>query len=410
MLALALSAALSGDYSGIEIYRPYDALGYALVVAAIAPLAWRSRLPVTVAWVTWAVWTVSVGLNYPDLFLSISMFIAYYGLGAYTSRRVAFVNGGVMMVLLMTWSTVGMFVYDYVTFSAVVSAALIVIVPVSFGRVEQRRRQRLSALELEAARRELAAHDAAHDAVRAERARIARELHDVVAHEITVMTLQAEGARMRAANTHPEMAQTFATISGSGRRGLDEMQRMIGVLRTSEAEAIQRADSERSLATGESPHVRSTLPDLTPMPSLASLPMLVEKVVEAGLPVDLEISGSSHVPAGVELSAYRIVQESLTNALKYAGPGAQATVTVQRTPQAVTIDVEDDGRGVIREAAQVSGGQGLAGMQERVAVLGGTIDFGPRKGGGFAVHAMLPVTDDQVGSAARRAATVGDTP
>jgi signal transduction histidine kinase len=130
-------------------------------------------------------------------------------------------------------------------------------------------------------------------------------------------------------------------------------------------------------------------------------------VEEAGLPVRLAITGTTHVPAGVELSAYRIIQESLTNALKYAGSGATATVTVRRKREAVTVTVEDDGRGVISEVASSSGGHGIAGMGERVAALGGLIETGARKGGGFRVHAVLPVSDDQV--MVRRTVARGDT-
>ena len=168
---------------------------------------------------------------------------------------------------------------------------------------------------------------------------------------------------------------------------------MIGVLRTSEQEAT-RASSPGS----RDRHDHLDNADLSPMPSLATLPALINSVQEAGLPVHLAVVGSSHVPAGVELSTYRIVQEALTNALKYAGPGASATVQISRKASAVTIVVEDDGRGTISEAAQSSGGHGLDGMAERVSLLGGYFTYGPRTGGGFRVEAMLPVSDDQVGA------------
>src|SRR5690606_17452956 len=144
---------------------------------------------------------------------------------------------------------------------------------------------RLTELEVAHTRREQASQAAAHDAVRAERARIARELHDVVAHEMTVMTLQAEGAKRRAKNSEPEIATALATISESGRKGLLEMQRMIGVLRASEQEALNASDVERSIASGEAPEATTLAvdDDLSPMPSLAALPALVSKVEDSGL-------------------------------------------------------------------------------------------------------------------------------
>ena len=396
LLALALTYA-SLDSSTVEgaDFTPYDARGFALVIAGVLPMAWRTRFPTVVAWLTFIAWAAIVGLNYPNLMVSLCLFIVFYGLGAYASRVRAIVNSAIMGILLTGWTLIGHLTYDTVPASAVVGGIFVVAIPVIFGMVERRRRLEMAALELEAAKRELAAHDAAADAVRAERARIARELHDVVAHEITVMTLQAEGARLRLSKSEPEVADMFGAISQAGRRGLTEMQRMIGVLRTSEQEATQRKPNDTSRNDRER---GSETPDLSPMPSLATLPALINSVQEAGLPVHLTVIGSSHVPAGVELSTYRIVQEALTNALKYAGPGASASVQIVRKPSAVTVIVEDDGRGTISEAAQSSGGHGLDGMAERVSLLGGHFTYGPRKGGGFRVEAMLPVSDDQVGA------------
>ncbi len=393
-LAITYSALDPSTVEGAE-FTPYDVRGYVLVIAGVLPMAWRTRFPTCAAWLTFLMWAAVVGLNYPNLMLSLCLFIVFYGLGAYTPRARAIVNAAVMGVLLTLWTLIGSLTYDTVPLSAVAGGFFVVAIPVTFGMVERRRRLEMAALELAAARRELEAHDAAADAVRAERARIARELHDVVAHEITVMTLQAEGARLRLSKSEPEVADMFGAISQAGRRGLTEMQRMIGVLRTSEREATGHKAGDRS---GTAHERDLDAPELSPMPSLATLPALINSVQEAGLPVQLTVVGSSHVPAGVELSTYRIVQEALTNALKYAGPGASASVQISRKPSAVTIVVEDDGRGTISEAAQSSGGHGLDGMAERVSLLGGHFTYGPRKGGGFRVEAMLPVSDDQVGA------------
>ncbi len=385
LLVLGLiGVGISADY-GIGAREP-DTWGYALLVLQVAPLAWRQRYPRIVVWAVLVPWIASVGLGYPDTAASLAIYLALYGIAAYTPRRQALAHGGAVLALMLVWTTTGLVVTDYVDWTSLVAVSLAVVVPMMVGFVDYRRRERLTELELAQDRREQAQRVIAADAVRAERARIARELHDVVAHEITVMTLQAEGARRLARDADPRVTQALETIATSGRTGLTEMQRMIGVLRATEQDAVDTADRDRAAA------------ELEPMPSLAAIPGLAQQVEDAGLPVELSISGTAHVPAGVELSAYRVVQESLTNAMKHAGPGARALVSVERQASEVTVLVEDDGRGVISDAARQSGGHGLRGMAERVHALGGTLEYGPRSGGGFRVRAVLPSGDDQVGN------------
>ncbi|WP_084105123.1 sensor histidine kinase [Demequina sp. NBRC 110056] len=375
--------------------REMDALGYTLLVSQVIPLIWRQRFPRAVLWITSAVWFVTAGLGYEAGPAMLAIFVAIYGLASYAPRWTAIRHGAVLLGLMMAWTAVGVTTYDSIPWSALVAVPIGILIPFALGVTDKRRRARVTELEIATVRREQAGFEAATDAVRAERARIARELHDVVAHEITVMTLQAEGARRRLAGDDPELQETLGTIASSGRKGLEEMQRMIGVLRASEQEANERADVDRALAAGYAPSRASGLDGLSPMPSLAALPGLVRHVQDSGLPVTLEISGNAHVPAGVEVSAYRIVQEALTNALKHAGPGASAEVTVKRTVDAVHITVVDDGRGAA-EGTRLPGGHGLAGMAERVQALGGALSHGPRRGGGFQVHTVLPSGDDQV--------------
>jgi signal transduction histidine kinase len=221
----------------------------------------------------------------------------------------------------------------------------------------------------------LARHNAAlqrqaEQAVAAERARIARELHDIVAHHLSVMVLQAAGAR---ASGQPA-DRALEKIENSGRLALTEMRRLLGMLR--------EADEE---------------PDLTPQPGLSELRALADSVREAGLPVRLVVDGDgAAVPAAVGVSAYRIVQEALTNVLKHAG-AARADVTVGCVDEVVTIEIADDGGGleaarVLAEAEQ-GAGRGLAGMRERVALFGGDLSAGPGPGGGFTVRARLPAGD-----------------
>jgi len=375
-------------------------VGVLLIALMTLPLAWRQRAPASILWVVVLAWMLFVAIGRPDAATMLGLIVALYGVGLYLPRRTALLHGTVAIVVVTGWTVVGTLTSDSVPPYAVASTIIALAVSLSIGLVDNRRHSRLTELELSQARQETSRRAATADAVRAERARIARELHDVVAHEVTVMTLQAEGAKRLAGNADPRVTQALQTISESGRMGLLEMQRMIGVLRASEADAADGATREPGNTSG----ANASYNDLLPMPSLAALPDLVQQVEDAGLPVSLEVLGSSHVPAGVELSAFRIVQESLTNAMKHAGPGANATVTVMRETAAVIVTVEDDGRGVISDAMH-SGGHGIDGMRERIASLGGTLTIGPRPGGGYRVHAYLPSGDDQVSTTRARTAS-----
>jgi signal transduction histidine kinase len=221
----------------------------------------------------------------------------------------------------------------------------------------------------------LAGHNAAltrqaEQAVTAERARIARELHDIVAHHLSVVVLQAAGARAVGQATEG----TLEKIENSGRQALTEMRRLLGMLR--------EADEE---------------PALAPQPGLGELPTLAESVRAAGLPVHLVVDDNdAALPTAVDVSAYRIVQEALTNVLKHAG-SARAVVSIGYVEDAVTIEVTDDGPGApdtsLVWAEAIQGGRGLTGMRERVALFGGELLAGPRPDGGFTVRARLPVGD-----------------
>jgi len=222
-------------------------------------------------------------------------------------------------------------------------------------------------LELERLTVELEAErDArAHEAVTVERARIARELHDVVAHNISVMGVQAAAASRIMQGDEPDVRRALVAIETTGRATVDEMRRMLGILR--------RSDDELALA---------------PQPSLRDLDALIEQVRAAGLDVDARIEGEPRaLPAGLDLSAYRIVQEALTNALKYAAP-AHVEVVVRYQENAIVLEVVDDGAG---SSGGRGTGNGLVGMRERVALFGGDLWAGKRAEGGWALHATLPV-------------------
>ncbi|GAA2310631.1 two-component sensor histidine kinase [Streptomyces violaceusniger] len=237
------------------------------------------------------------------------------------------------------------------------------------------RRAYYAQLEERAARLEKEREAQSKVAVAAERARIARELHDVVAHNVSVMVVQADGAAYVLDSSPEQTRQALETISGTGRQALAEMRRLLGVLRTGE------------------PGEENTY---VPQPDVEQIDELVEQVRGAGLPVDFKVVGSPRqLPSGVELTAYRIVQEALTNTRKHGGPDVGASVRLTYFDDGLGLLVEDDGRGAQHEMYEDGGadgsGHGLIGMRERVGMVGGTLDAGPRPGGGFRISALLPL-------------------
>ena len=205
----------------------------------------------------------------------------------------------------------------------------------------------------------------AREAVVEERARIARELHDVIAHNVSMMVVQAGAERRVLDDEQASTREVLETVEQIGRGALTEMRRLVGMLRTDAPDS------------------------LSPQPGLDDVPALVTQIREAGLPVELSVEGERRaLPAGIELSAYRIVQEALTNTLKHAG-GAHAEVHVRYGSDSLELEIVDDGPGGPARAS--GGGHGLVGMRERVALYGGRLDAGRRAEGGFAVHVLLPV-------------------
>ncbi|GAA2854295.1 hypothetical protein GCM10020220_049400 [Nonomuraea rubra] len=261
--------------------------------------------------------------------------------------------------------------------SEYVVTAVVLVAVWGAGRSLRLRRAYLEELKDRAARLERA-HAADTRAARAEeRSRIARELHDVVAHHVSVMTVQAAAAR-RVLASDPDLArEALSAIEHTGRLAMAEMRNIVGVLRTD-----TRADARAELG---------------PQPGVRDLPSLVEQMREAGLPTRLLVEGEPvALPAGVDLAAYRLVQEGLTNSLRHAGAGAEAVVTVRYEPYELDVRVEDDGRGAAQEMELSSPpGHGLVGIRERVALYGGILNIGPLPGGGFEVRARLPLKDGQ---------------
>ncbi|MGW7396532.1 sensor histidine kinase [Streptomyces cyaneofuscatus] len=237
------------------------------------------------------------------------------------------------------------------------------------------RRAYFSQLEERAARLEREREAQSKVAVAAERARIARELHDVVAHNVSVMVVQADGAAYVMDAAPDQARQALETISSTGRQALAEMRRLLGVLRT-----------------GDAPESGVYVPQ----PDVEQIEDLVDQVRRTGLAVDFKVEGTARpLPSGVELTAYRIVQEALTNTRKHGGPDAGASVRLVYFDDGLGLLVEDDGRGAAHELYEDGGadgaGHGMIGMRERVGMVGGTLDAGPRPGGGFRISALLPL-------------------
>jgi signal transduction histidine kinase len=329
------------------------------------PLLWRRQAPLVVLIVVFgtlavADMTYDIANNASSPFAGL--LVATYASGAYTSRRdgrIAAALIGVAVVAMAVTNgedVVGDVVFIGGIMYAVWGAATIV-----------RSRQELAgALAARTVELEHEREENAKLAVAEERARIARELHDVVAHNLSIMVLQSGAERRAIGDERPQTTEALATIEETGRTAMAEMRRLLGMLRQS--------DDELALA---------------PQPSLRHLGDLVSQVRDAGLPVDLRIEGEPRAVApGVDLSAYRIIQEALTNALKHAGP-ARARVTVRYGDNELDIEIADDGTGAALPAP--AGGHGLVGMRERVALFGGDLAAGRRLSGGYVVRAKLPL-------------------
>jgi signal transduction histidine kinase len=360
LAALLLAVGLLGfGLRGHTPDEPPEALGYALVAISTVPTAWRRRAPLVVFAIVALAASCAALLGYWPEFV-IPTWVASYSAAAFCARddvlRVVVPLGvatSVAISLGERWQR-GL---NWVE----VLADLIVTfgIPLLLGRLTYNRRRRA------AADRE----HAAAEAVAEERARIARELHDVVAHHISVMVVQAGVARAVGASDPAAAANALRQIEASGRTGLAEMQRLLGILKAPGGGGA-----------------------LEPQPGLERLPELLEATRNAGLRVEAIVEGSPRqLPPGVDLSAYRIVQEALTNTLRHAGE-ARARVSIRYVVDAIEIEVVDDGGGTGAEP-KGGAGHGLIGMRERVQVFGGVLDAGRQSGGGFRIRARIPAAE-----------------
>ncbi|PAZ13468.1 histidine kinase [Streptomyces sp. SA15] len=357
-LWVALLEEAAGDSMAVRpatgIFHP----ALLLSMVAGATLYVRRTRPVAVAYVVLAMWAPTLGSSYSTL--GVLVIVALYSVGRHADDQrwgplavVAAVAGLVIDGLLLNTPSGDLF------------GALVMSGAWYLGR----------RLRLRAERKARLVEDRAAEArriVTEERTHIARELHDVVAHRVSMMTVQAGAARMVAAEDPQGALEAMAAVEEAGRQALDELRHLLGVL---------RPDSERD--------------GLGPQPGLADLPRLVAEVREAGLDVSVTNGIRGPVPARVDLSAYRIVQEALTNVLKHSGPRTHTHVHLREESDGLTIEVLDDGHGATVQSMPAAHkgppGHGIVGMRERAHLLGGSLDAEPRPGGGFRLTARLPV-------------------
>ena len=316
-------------------------------------LYWRRQAPVVVLTVVLAAWALTLGSGHADL--GGQALVAVYGLGRYLNAdRWGHVGVEAALVVLVLDGVTADLPWGEVAFGVVVFFAVWYA-----GRRLRLRSERDSRLLRE--RQEEAGRIVAE-----ERARIARELHDVVAHRVSLMTVQAGAAKTVASSDPAAAVRAMAAVEDAGRQALDELRHLLGVLRP------------------------ASVPDaIEPQPGLGQLEPLVEQTRAAGLDVSLTRQGAlTGLPARVELSAYRIVQESLTNVVKHAGPGARTCVRLTNDGSSLLVEVTDDGSG---GTVLPGAGHGVLGMRERALLLGGTLDVGRGTDGGFGVRARLPL-------------------
>ena len=356
------------------VYQKVGAVGFLLVLGQTLPLAIAFRYPMLALVVIIGSFSAYTGLNH-DLIASaqftgaLSFFLA-------TTR-----GGGRQSLLAFVVVSLGI-VVSFGVFRDVDAAARVgnVIVQMLLfggiwilGNLFRTRRIRLESTEQVVARLEAEQDRLAREAVQDERARIARDLHDIIGHTLNIIVVQAGAARAVFKSRPDKALESLSSIETTARQSLSDMERMLGLLRPPEAEAV---------------------PD-GPQPGLGQVDRLAEQFSDAGLRVDVNVAGEPHkLPMSLDLSAYRIVQEALTNVLKHAGP-ARARVAITYLAGKLELDIVDDGQGSSQDGNGAGGGRGLLGMRERVSLFGGQLEVGPVKEGGFRVHASLPIEESR---------------
>jgi signal transduction histidine kinase len=358
--------------------RSADALAYALAIVGSLNLFWRRRASIAVLGVVTAVLVVLYLREY-GAFLSVLGLPALYAVAAHEEhRRRAWWAMITASVVLMVAASVSLLdTEDGFAYFTALSMVAFLAAGIGAGVLIRNRERIFVDTERRAAAAEADRLAEAERAVASERSRIAREMHDVVAHSMSVIAVQAAAGREIVHANPDKAAEVFARIETVGRESLAELRRMLGVLRDGGA--------------GEA--------SLSPQPGVADIAAAVAQSSASGTATALIIDGQPRPLApGVELAAYRIVQEALTNVRKHAGGTASATVRIAFEPHTLVVDVADDGRGAATSLSGSGSGQGLIGMRERVEIYGGAFTSGPRPGGGYGVRAVLPIVNRESGS------------
>ncbi|WP_439692589.1 sensor histidine kinase [Curtobacterium sp. SP.BCo] len=371
-----------------------------MIVANAAPIAFRRRWPMTVAVVSALAFAATQILHVPEVFLvNFTLFIALYTVGAWCSDRVRaevvrwVVIGGMFawlfVAIVFGWAVPTALPNDhdalippYIAFSLLNVVINVIYFGAAWYAGNRAWASAVAKHELDDRTAELAAERerSAAQAVTIERVRIARELHDVVAHHVSLMGVQA-GAARRVIDRDPAQATTsLGVVEESARTAVEELRRMLGTLRSAD-------DADRPAGTG----VREG--DGPSTEGLGRIGELADAARTAGHPTEYVVVGEARaVPPTVSAVAYRIAQEAVTNVLKHAGPTARADVRVRYLTDGVEVEVTDDGHGERAAANTTGSGLGHVGMRERVAAVGGRIEIGPRARGGWLVRAWLPTT------------------
>ena len=373
LIAIAFASiavvAMQGAAESEEGFRNSDGLGALLVLAQTLPLGLRRVAPLGSLAVITAGICLHAALGYDHIEAGTLASLFAVGSAAYlTDNRRAVVAGLIMAAgigVFYATTRIPFGSYDVVATSGLWSAGWVA------GSSFRIRRTHTAAIERRAEVLEQDSEARAREAVADERSRITRELHDIIGHTLNLIVIQAGAARAVFKSRPDQSLESLNSIETTARQSLSDMERMLGIHRPTEAEAVPYG----------------------PQPGLEQVDRLAEQFTDAGLQVEVTVAGEAHeLPTSLDLSAYRIVQEALTNALKHAGP-ARARVAISYLADKLELEIVDDGKGSGDDGHNAGGGRGLIGMRERVSLFGGELDVGPSPEGGFRVHASLPLEE-----------------
>jgi signal transduction histidine kinase len=365
LVLVLLGGALAHHGSG-------GAAGLVLNGALVVPLLWRRRAPVAVFTLVWAIAALQ-GLIETPSFADSALLVGFYTVASTSPWRITAVAGavlelGIVLAITKIGGGTNSWVREFVALSGLATAAGVLGINVG------NRRQILAGLRERAERLEVEREREVALATATERSRIAREMHDVIAHNVSVMVALCDGAGYHVRDAPDRVAAALEQASQTGRQALAEMRQLLGVLRDPPGGAAPSA--------GSAPEA-----DRAPQPGIRQIEDLVAQVRSAGVPVTYTLSGElDGAPPGMELALYRIVQEALTNTLKHGGPGVSGRVSLTCVGDTIELEVSDSG---MAAAAPNLGGAGLDGMRARAAVYGGRLEAGAGPGGGWQVRATL---------------------